>query len=417
MAFKSDEQMKIIHARAKSALVHKERSMLPPVFIYDQKVLNAVDSPYADATRNFQGIPSVECTRAGRVITVFYSGKDNEGCGNFLLLQMSEDGGKNFDNAFLAVIPAAEGVRCFDPVIWMTPEGKLILFWNQSFGYFDGRSGVWYAICEDPDAEELRFGEPKRAANGVMMCKPLAKENGDWLLPAAVWPMRPFYDEPDCDGLTSWYETEHRYAQGYHWIPEEQNPNVYISRNKGDVWEYYGQTVSACHMFPEHMVFPLADGKLGMYIRYNDENRLGYAESRDGGRTWSDAVVSDIFNPCTRFCVRRTPSGRLLLINHQKGENYVRNRLAAYLSDDEGKTWAHELLLDERCQVSYPDVAFSPDGYIYIVYDYNRYVDKEILIAKITESDIDAGRIISKDSFLKNVVNKALGKNPNEEPT
>ena len=43
-------------------------------------------------------------------------------------------------------------------------------------------------------------------------------------------------------------------------------------------------------------------------------------------------------------------------------------------------------MLDEREGVSYPDVAQDQKGKIYIVYDRNRYTDREILMAVIRES-------------------------------
>ena len=35
--------------------------------------------------------------------------------------------------------------------------------------YFDGRIGVWAAVCDTPDAEQLTFAAPRRIANGIMM--------------------------------------------------------------------------------------------------------------------------------------------------------------------------------------------------------------------------------------------------------
>ena len=66
---------------------------------------------------------------------------------------------------------------------------------------------------------------------------------------------------------------------------------------------------------------------------------------------------------------------------------YIRSQLTAYLSCDDGKTWSKQLLLDERDGVSYPDVAQDDNGDIYIIYDYNRYKDMEILMAVIRETE------------------------------
>ena len=79
------------------------------------------------------------------------------------------------------------------------------------------------------------------------------------------------------------------------------------------------------------------------------------------------------------------------------------------LSEDDGETWKGFLLLDERARVSYPDAAQSPDGMINIIYDWNRKDDKEILLARVTEEDILAGRLTDSRSELKLLLNKATG--------
>jgi hypothetical protein len=96
------------------------------------------------------------------------------------------------------------------------------------------------------------------------------------------------------------------------------------------------------------------------------------------------------------------PSGRLLLLNHYDFNG--RNNLYAMLSDDDGETWPHKLLLDERDNVSYPDAAIRPGGEINIIYDRERYGASEILTARITENEILGGCITDPGSYLKNVI-------------
>jgi sialidase-1 len=80
------------------------------------------------------------------------------------------------------------------------------------------------------------------------------------------------------------------------------------------------------------------------------------------------------------------------------------------LSDDDGKKWSRGLVLDERVSISYPDGDQADDGRIYIIYDYLRRTDKEILLAVVTEADIEAGRISDPRSRLRVMVNKATGR-------
>lgn len=97
----------------------------------------------------------------------------------------------------------------------------------------------------------------------------------------------------------------------------------------------------------------------------------------------------------TRFHISRLISGRLLLIINDannaawlsgkpRGEadavDFQRNKMLAYLSDD--------------------------DGSIYLCYDRERYKEREILVAKVREEDILAGKLVSKDSKIKILANK-----------
>lgn len=63
----------------------------------------------------------------------------------------------------------------------------------------------------------------------------------------------------------------------------------------------------------------------------------------------------------------------------------------AFISKDDGHTWTNGLLLDERKGVSYPDGQQFKDGTIYLVYDYNRTTDQNILYTSFSEDDIING--------------------------
>jgi hypothetical protein len=138
---------------------------------------------------------------------------------------------------------------------------------------------------------------------------------------------------------------------------------------------------------------------------------LAETTSKDGGVTWSAPVRSAIEGPGSRFHVRRLKSGRLLMVNHlgfsREGSLLdQRSHLTAMLSDDEGKTWPHRLLLDDRSEVSYPDAIETDEGKLYIIYDRGRTSDREILFAITNETDIAAGKP-GPATKLRQLINKA----------
>lgn len=335
-------------------------------------------SAYEYRNRIWQGIPGLERTKQGRLWVTWYSGGSGEGADNYITLISSDDDGDSWTAPRL-VIDLPGRVRAYDPCLWIDPLGRLWQFWAQSFDYFDGRAGVWYIRCDDPDAVEPRWSEPRRIANGVMMNKPTVLSNGAWVAPTAVWQ----YCEPHLPQLDA-----------------ERFSNLTWSRDEGKTWETTPGADVPQRQFDEHMIVERRDGSLWMLVR--TDYGIGESISTDGGATWSPGRDTKLGGPGSRFFIRRLNSGRLLLVNHV---NFTkRNNLTAMLSDDDGFTWYGNLLLDPRDKVSYPDGVEDDTGKIYIVYDHDRQGEMEILYAVFTEEDITAGKLVHPDSRLRQLI-------------
>ncbi len=365
------------------------------MFITDKKLLQK----YTREHRVWQGVPSIEITEKGRFFSTFYSGGVKEELGNYVMLIRSDDG-VNFSEP-IAVAYQAEH-RCFDPCLWIDPLGRLWFTWSLIPDH-----GTYAVICEDPDAEELVWSNVIFVGHDVMMNKPTVLSTGEWLFPIAVWN----------DGirvLSAEYDTKEADKKSF----------VYKSVDNGKTFEKMGGADVPERSFDEHMVLELSDGRLAVYVRTN--YGIGVSYSFDRGRTWTEGADSGLGGPSSRFFIRRLPSGRILLVNHDNSKD--RNNMTAYLSEDEGATWKYSLLLDERMDVSYPDGVIHSDGFIYITYDRERgdllkSLDevygcaREILYAKITEEDIMAGKLVNPESKLRCIISK-LGKysEENENP-
>ena len=75
----------------------------------------------------------------------------------------------------------------------------------------------------------------------------------------------------------------------------------------------------------------------------------------------------------------------------------------------DGASWIGGLTIDERPGVSYPDGVEADDRRIYLVYDYQRYRDREILMAVFTEGDVRTGSFESPAARERVLINKATG--------
>ena len=136
-------------------------------------------------------------------------------------------------------------------------------------------------------------------------------------------------------------------------LPDESGSNVIASTDRGKTWTFLGGSDVKGRSCDEHMIVERKDGSLWMLIR--TKMGIGESISTDRGKTWSKGKPDAIEHiPTARFFVRRLQSGRILLVKHSPPEGKHRSHLTAYLSDDEGKTWQGELLVDERKGVSLP---------------------------------------------------------------
>ena len=351
--------------------------------------------------RVWQLVPGIEKTKNGRLFSTFYSGIATENLGNFCVLLKSEDDGASWSEP-IAVVYDGEMSRCFDPVLWIDPLGRLWFTWATGHRY-----GLYGVICDDPDADELVWSEEFYIGDGVMMNKPTVLSSGEWLFPVAIWDY--WYTEPTFNRIKQYGDL---YLDEY--LTEPTGANVYKSVDLGKTIRMIGglSTIEN-RSHDEHMIYEKKSGELVLLSR----TKYGIARSfsYDGGKTWTVAENSGITGPESRFHIRRLKSGRLLLVNHYNFNK--RSHITAMLSEDDGESWPYKLLLDERSEVSYPDATEDADGNIYITYDRERggYKEsleetlacaREILLAKVTEADILAGEIVSDGSFVKRIISK-----------
>lgn len=352
---------------------------------------------YSAAQLDYAMVIGMDRTPKGRLWAAWVAGGDSDK--GFFVAASSDDDGNTWSPTRLVINPtdASTGLprRALVGNFWTDPTGKLWLFYDQSMGYYDGRAGAWAITCENPDAANPTWSAPRRIWHGATLNKPIILKNGEWLMPISLWGRNKI-------GPAS---LKNEFKE----LDEFRMANVFVSTDKGTTWTRRGGVSVPQSDFDEHMFVELKDGRLWLLAR----TTYGIAESysSDQGRTWSEAQPSKIKNINARFHLRRLASGRLLLVKHGQIEERTatRSHLTAFVSDDEGLTWKGGLMLDERAGVSYPDGFQAPDGTIEIIYDHNRAKDREILMAKFTEEDVLAGKIVSPKSKLQMMVHKALG--------
>lgn len=352
---------------------------------------------YADKVRKYQGVPGLERAANGRLWAAWYTGGRDEDRQNYVILNTSSDDGKSWQTV-LVLDPDGDGpLRAWDPCLWHDPTGKLWVFWSQermgpiTMGDNNKRGiatiATFAITTTDSGKASPEWTKPRLISHGVMLNKPTVTTKGQWLMPIATWGNR-------------------------------LSDRVLTSSDKGATFTELGATGTPdvnARAADEHIIIERKDGSLWMLVRGNFQREqkpasyIGESVSKDGGKSWTDVTPSTIPHPVARFCIRRLASGKLLLIRNNPPDGKTRSHLTAFLSEDDGATWKGGLLIDERDQVSYPDLVQAGDGSVYLIYDRERKGAREILMAVFKEQEVMEGKISSDQSRLRVLVNRATG--------
>lgn len=117
----------------------------------------------------------------------------------------------------------------------------------------------------------------------------------------------------------------------------------------------------------EPSLFEGLDGTLHGYFRYELGNRhMLYVKSTDGGKSWSDPVVTDINGFPPHFL--RLRDKRVVCSYGCRTEGRI--GIFARISDDDGKTWGEEATLAQEgnADLGYASTAELDDGSLLTVY-------------------------------------------------
>lgn len=370
-------------------------------------------SIYGEDKRSHHSTPSVAITEGGRIFTAYFSGGPAEPSRyNYVILQFSDDGGKTFsDPCIIADADQLNGIRLTDAEVYIFPNGELRLFFMM--GTFDplyrDRLGhgdtelimqrlLWASpfqtfsmSCTAPDANKPYFSDPVFSFDGMMRNKPFVKD--DVIFAPAY---NCYYD---------FFAYQVSYDGGKTFSLGRAGYKDYVYR--GDESIFIDSDFSGSNNNALSMLSRTPYGYINITTTY------------DNGKSWS-AVRRFMPLPeaaSARFYCGRLKSGNILFVKNTT-QSSKRQGITAYLSVNNGLNFDYGLELDNRMTCSYPEADQFSDGSIYIVHDCQRskwdnvvngvsQAAMEIVLSRITEEDIIAGKLVSSESYLRHIVSKA----------
>jgi predicted neuraminidase len=125
------------------------------------------------------------------------------------------------------------------------------------------------------------------------------------------------------------------------------------------------------HGIIQPAIVELKGGRLRMFVRATaDIGRVSYADSADGGRSWSAAKPTALPNPNSGIDAAALRDGRVVLVYNHTARG--RTPLNVAVSRD-GDAWNSFLALEtEPGEFSYPAVIQSSTGAVHVTYTWNR---------------------------------------------
>lgn len=361
--------------------------------------------------RHWIGCPSIQVT-GKRIWASAFSGGDSEPSRkNYNILMYSDNAGETWVDPYMVITcDEACDYRGLDANLWLDPKGRLWFTWEQAHfehnvpepkisdmypnwlaKFTDSDNTCWAMICENPEADEPVWSEPRYLFHGLLRNKPIVLSNGTWMF-------SPFKS----GAKNAYYE-------------------FYITADEGKTFTLHrgpNRIVGDPCPFEEPMCIELEDGHL-IYMVRTMTGYIAMSESFNYGDTWSETVNTDMKNPSARFFLYKLRSGKVLLVNTPR--TLGRIGIRAFLSND-GKHWEYALTLDTRRNTTYPDGCQDENGDIWVVYDCQRdnreealpwdctlsSAAKEIVITKFREEDIVAGDFVTQGSRMPRWIAKVF---------
>ena len=234
-----------------------------------------------------------------------------------------------------------ENTPTWNPVLFRTLDGATWLFYK--FGV-DPRQWTGAYRRSDDDGRTWSAARPLPAGLlGPIRVKPLILPNGDVLAGTSV------------ESYRSWSA----------WVER--------STDHGQSWTKHGPVSHPREPYGiiQPTLIPRSGGGVRMFARARNIGSICYADSFDGGRSWTPARETELPNPNAGVDAVKLADGRAVMIyNHAtKG----RTPLNLAVSTDDGDSWKPFLELEtEPGEYSYPALIQGSGGDLHMTYTWKR---------------------------------------------
>lgn len=280
----------------------------------------------------------------GRLMAAWFGGKA-EGARDVQIWASTFDGAAWAEPVVVGTEP---GQPCWNPVLFTTAKGALVLWYKagpspQTWTGFVRRSADAGRTWSKPRMMPAGFYGPVRAkpvllADGTILAGTSVESHRDWT---------PYVDRSADDGVTWTRSNAFPVGETFKQI----QPTLLVGKG----------------------------GEVVALLRSGNPRKICSAVSKDGGATFSPAEPTAFDNPNSGIDVARTREGDAFLIYNPSA--LLRTPLSLARSTDDGRTWAKVVDLEaEPGEYSYPAMVASSKGTLEITYTWRRTHIKHVSV-------------------------------------
>lgn len=305
----------------------------------------------------FENPPFASChastltqTLSGKLLCAYFAGSKEGDKDVGIWLSMQTEKGWSAPR----LIAKDPDVPCWNPVLFTLPSGDILLFYKVG-PHPTNWSGVMKRSSDEGNSWSSEIKLPAGVI-GPVKNKPLLLCNGTLLCGSSL-------------------ETWRRWGCWIDFTPDE-----------GMSWSKSHPINLKDNLFGiiQPTLFFTSEKELCLLARSNQTGFICTATSCDYGKTWTEAVPTELPNPNSAIDAVRLHNGDILLVyNHSSDQRFPLN---VALSKDGGHHW-HPLatLEDIPGEYSYPSVIQTADRWVHITYTFNRTGIKHVMLDPLTE--------------------------------
>ncbi len=325
--------------------------------------------------RHWQAIPSVAANRDGSIVYMAWNagGRDEE-MGNYITISASENRGDTWNHDVMVIYPKnPQNTRILDPVLWRNDTDEIYIKFTVTMSDYGDQIDPMTSSHQMKiywSGDEMKFNSPEFLTYGLMVNPPARIKGKDMTL----------YPICRCS-------MNHLNKMRYKENPEKGTYAYSLKDGKFRLYSVLPEVDYSLYDFEEHQFLSLDESGKELMCISRFRNGTNKCFSHDYGRTWSNFEPMPEIGPSTssRACIFRLNSGKVMLIYNNAED---RSMMTVAISEDNGKTWPFNTVIDERPLTSYPAASQSEDGTIFVAYDRDRYNDMDIYFLRFCENDI-----------------------------